>query len=124
MYCLDTSAVIELLYGTQKGQKIKELISTEPITLTSFTIHELLTGLKKEEVTRIKNIFREASVTPFDTNSAFKSALVEREMITLGNRINKIDILIAGICLAHNLNLITCDRDFERVKGLSFTLCN
>ena len=34
----------------------------------------------------------------------------------------KLDMLIAGICIAHNDYLITCDRDFKKVKGLKVTV--
>jgi len=118
MYFLDTSAIIDLIYGTVRGEKIKNFIHGKPISTSAFTIYELLMGLKKDEVKKIRSFLKAITVFNFDTKSAIKSAEIERSLKKRGGLINKVDIFIAGICLGHNFNLVTCDQDFIKIKTL------
>lgn len=119
MHCLDTSAVIELLYGTKKGTAVQQLVLGKPLAITSITVHELMVGLKQTEINQIENFLKEISILPFDVGSAYQSAQLEKELRAKGTLINKIDILIAGICVHHNFMLVTCDQGFERIKTLN-----
>lgn len=119
MYCLDTSAVLELFYETEKGKKISQLVFDSPICITSFTVHELISGLKEKERKKIDLFFKETLVMNFDKFSAQKSAQMEKELYLKGLPINKVDIFIAGICSAMGLSLVTCDKDFTKIKELN-----
>ena len=118
MHCLDTSAVLELLYGTSLGGTIKSHIAGNPLSITSFTIYELQVGLKEQEKKRLQHFLMEIEVIPFDKNTAKKSAEIEQKLKQRGQPINKVDIFIAGICVVHNYELITCDNDFAQVGEL------
>lgn len=118
MYLLDTSAIIELIYGTEKGNRVRHAMQHEPISISSLTLHELMVGLKEREVESLHAFFADVSVQEFDAQSALQSARIERELRKKGALINKVDILLAGSCLAHNLTLVTCDGDFAAVSGL------
>lgn len=123
MYFLDTSAVLELLYGTEKGEIIKKLVTGKPIFISSFTSYELFLGLKEKELEKIKTFFKEVTVIDFDKKAAWKSAEIERNLKKEGKLINKVDIFIAGICLIHNFVLVTCDSDFKEISGLKIERC-
>ena len=118
MLFLDTSAVLELLYGTEKGEQIKEFIKEKPISISSLNVHELLVGLKNEEKAVLNNFLTEVEVLPFDKQSAQKSAELARALKTKGKMINQMDILIAAMCLHHTCILVTCDKHFLAVDGL------
>ena len=118
MHLVDTSAVIELIYGTEKGAEVRQKIHSEPIFLSSLTIHELLVGLKEKEVEALEQFFKEVSVLEFDSKAAFKSAMIEKALRQKGAMINKVDILIAGTCLVHNATLIGCDGGFTNIPEL------
>ncbi|HLD72935.1 MAG TPA: type II toxin-antitoxin system VapC family toxin [Candidatus Nanoarchaeia archaeon] len=122
MYCLDTSAVLELFYETEKGKKISQLVYNSPICITSFTVHELTLGLRNDEKEKIDLFFKETLIISFDKSSAQKSALIERELYRKGSPINKVDVFIAGICSAIGLSVVTCDKDFAKVNGLTVHL--
>ncbi len=117
--CLDTSPVIEVLYGTEKGQRIQKLAAGRPVKITVFTIHELLAGMKKAE---IETFLKTISVIDFTKEGALHSSMIERHLREKGNLVNKMDILIAGICLKESCHLITCDHDFEMIKGIQKTI--
>ena len=121
-YCLDTSAFIEVLYSTDKGKKIQNITKDESIILTVFTLHELFVGMKEKEIEKIEKFLKLASVAEFSKECALHSSVIEKYLRAKGKLVNKIDILIAGICLHRNYHLITCDHDFENIKGIQTTI--
>ncbi len=121
-YCLDTSAFIEILYATDKGKKIQALIAEEPITITVFTLHELFVGMKEKEIEKIETLLKLVSIAEFSKESALHSSVIEKHLRGKGRLVNKMDILIAGMCLQGNYHLITCDNDFESIKGIQATI--
>ena len=118
MYCLDSSAIIEILCGTEEGKKISELTNNLPTFISSFSIYELLRGANSSDKEKINKFLSESEVLGFDTNSAKKSADLELELKKSGTPINNVDIFISGICLSKRLIIVTCDKDFLKVKGL------
>lgn len=121
-YCLDTSAVIEVLYATDKGKKIQNITKDKPIVITVFTIHELLVGMKEKEIEKIEGFLELILVAEFSKECALHSAVIEKHLRAKGKLINKMDILIAGTCLQGNYHLISCDNDFENIKGIQTTI--
>lgn len=122
MYILDTSAILEILHNSKTGNEIVEIIEGFPTLTTVFSIHEVLFSIKEKEVEKVNQIFEEGTIINFDKKSAIESAKIERELKTSGNMINKVDIFIAGICKNHNLEIITTDKDFLKVKDLKVKL--
>jgi predicted nucleic acid-binding protein len=123
MYFLDTSTILELIYGSTQGAHIQKLTHGLPITISALSVHELLVGLKENEVEKISQFLKEVSVINYDGKSALKKGNIEKELRSKGKLINRMDILIAGTCLVHNYHLITCDSDFKKIKDLSVTFC-
>ncbi len=121
-YCLDTSAVIEVLFATEKGKKIQHITKDQPITITILTIHELLVGMKEKDIEKMEHFLKSVSAAEFSKECATHSAVIERHLREKGRLVNKMDILIAGICLHRNYHLITCDKDFENIKGIQTTI--
>ena len=121
-YCLDTSAFIEVLYATDKGKKIQNLLAEEPITITVFTLHELFVGMKEKEIKQLEDFLKLVSVAEYSKESSLHSSVIERYLRGKGRLINKMDILIAGICLQEDYHLVTCDTDFENIKGIKITI--
>ncbi len=118
MYLFDTSAILEILYGTEKGNNILKILKEEQIITTSITLHEVAIG---EEMTRLEtalNFFGIIEILPFDKECALQSSSIEKELTKKGKKINRIDILIAGICKKHNLTLITLDNDFKNIDSI------
>jgi predicted nucleic acid-binding protein len=122
MYLLDTSAVIELVCGSKKGEQIVNLTKDKSLAITSFTVHELWIGLKTGEKETLSQFLKEVSILDFDWDAAIKSAEIELELKNKGTLINKTDIFISGICKANDFDFVTCDVDFSKVKGLKLNL--
>ena len=121
-FCLDTSAVIEVLYATNKGKEIQEITKEKSVVITVFTIHELFTGMKNKESDIMELFLDRVSVIDYTKECAIHSAVIEKHLRKKGTLVNKMDILIAGTCLHRNYHLITCDADFEKIKGIQATI--
>ncbi len=119
MYILDTSAFIHLAKETEIGRKIQSKYNEEVVRVTTFTIHELLVGASSTAKKKLyEHLFPSLEIFPFDYDASLKSAELERFLRTKGRLINKMDILIAGICLAQGATIVTCDADFTRIPEL------
>ncbi len=111
------------MYGSEKGGTIKKAVGDNPVAISSLTVYELWVGIRPSETEFFTNFIQEVMVIDFNKLSAVKSAEVEKELKKKGTMINKVDILIAGTCLAYGLELVTCDADFAKVKGLMVHQC-
>ncbi|MBS3175615.1 type II toxin-antitoxin system VapC family toxin [Candidatus Woesearchaeota archaeon] len=118
-YVLDSSAIIEILQWTLIGEKIVKLYGSELLWTTSICLHEIEAGLiSQKEKERWKQIYQKLSLLPHDEQGALQSAETYHQLKNKGKMINILDILTAGICKAHDGNLITLDKDFLNVKDL------
>lgn len=122
MILLDTSAVIELLEGTVKGQKVQNLIKDNAVGISSITLNEFLIGCRDKQREIFQNFVAALEVFSFDSDAAYKSEFVEKSLMRKGKIIGKMDIFIASICLVQDIPLITIDKDFKNVDRLKVFL--
>lgn len=122
MLILDTSAVIELLNGTDKGKKVVELVKDKPLAITSFTVYELLLGMREDEKEVTENFIKSVSILNFDLESSRKSVIIEKRLKKKGTPINKVDVFISAICSLKSSILISGDKDFSKIEEINFKL--
>ncbi len=118
MIILDTSAVIEILKGTETGKTINQIIEKTESSITAFSIHELLVGARANEMSRLYGFMASLEIWAFGPSSAFESSRIKKELSRKGKSIDDIDIFIAGICISNNAKLITLDKGFLGIEGL------
>lgn len=118
MKLLDTSVVIGLLRGEKD---VEDLVAEEEETLcTCFPVQcELFRGTKiarktKEGEKEVESLLNELKHLEADKKSAKKVAELREKY----PEIKSFDLIIAGICLANNAEIITKDKDFEEIKEL------
>jgi len=122
MAVLDSSAIIHILAGTKDGAIIKEKFGSQAISTTVINVNEILTGLKKEKIDSVNKFLQSLEILPLDTRSAFKSVEIEESLSKKGKTIGKLDIFIGAICLTHDLQLITTDKDFKNIDELKLLI--
>lgn len=117
----DTCVVIGFLRGTEPDKScFAQLLKNGEGMLTAVTVFELLLGLeqnskKQKAIARLINFL---NILPFDIEAATIAAKLEKELRRQG-MISTRDIFIAGICLAHQLPIVTNNLEhFARVPGL------
>lgn len=115
---LDSSVIIHLLKGTEKGKLIRDNFNEEITATTSLCVHETLFGTKQREREATLSFIEELEVMPYDKNAALKSVEIEESLYKKGRPINKLDILIASACLIHNLSLLTTDEGYTHIENL------
>ncbi|MDP3742046.1 MAG: type II toxin-antitoxin system VapC family toxin [Candidatus Micrarchaeota archaeon] len=118
MYLLDSTALIEIIKASSKGQKVKEIIGELPITFSSITSFEILAGSRTTEKEKISNVMQSAHIFPFDHEAGIISAAISRQLKETGKTVQPLDIFIAAVALKNDLTIITLDSDFERIPNL------
>ena len=118
MFILDTSAIIEIINGTQNGKRILNETIGEMIFTTCFSVYEINLGAKQKEIPFIEDLFENLEVLNFDYIQAKESANIYKKLSIKGIIVNEIDIFIASICLLNNMTLVTTDKDFLRIPNL------
>ncbi len=119
--CLDTGPLIHYLRGREPGASaVEKVVKTSACYVTAITAYELLFG-----AARVRQRFDEQdllgimAVLPFDSSSAQRAARLHAGLVGRNQDIGVKDVLIAAICLEHDLPLLTTNiRHFERVPLL------
>lgn len=119
--CLDTSTLISYLKGREPGASaVGKAVNDYACHVTAVTVYELLFGIARAR----KAIGEDAllglmTVLPFDDSASRYAARLHDDLIRRNQDIGVKDVLIAAICLVHDVPLLTLnERHFERVLGL------
>ncbi|HLC86428.1 MAG TPA: type II toxin-antitoxin system VapC family toxin [Candidatus Nanoarchaeia archaeon] len=122
MFILDSSAIIEILNGTNIGKNLANELKDGIVSTTVFSLYEILLGAKPKETAKINDFFESMSILNFENSAAKESSNIERDLAKKGELINKVDIFIASICKLNDRTLITGDKDFKKVPNLKIKL--
>ncbi len=122
---LDTNAWIHHLKnpGGPVEQQLNR-VSPSTILLCSVVKAELWHGAHKYErrarrLIALQTLFQSFISLPFDDEAARHYGTIRHELETRAQVIGPNDLMIAAICLAHGLTLVTGNTDeFRRVAGL------
>ncbi|NOS89506.1 MAG: PIN domain-containing protein [Methylococcaceae bacterium] len=123
-YAIDSDI---LIYYLKNHPKVVERFIDTPMDDLSTTIinyTELLFGAYKsaklvENLTAIRHFLDALTIVQFDKQSADIFAQTKARLQKEGNSVADMDLLIASICLANNLTLVTNNtRHFEKIADL------
>lgn len=125
MYLLDTNIITFLQRGNENVvQKITNTL-IDDLSVSTIVLAECFYGAyhhptrSKELVNYYTKYFQNLETFNFDTKSAIIYAKIRNELANAGNLIADMDLMIASICIANNLILVTNNtKDFARIKQL------
>ena len=120
-FVLDSDVLIDLLAGREPaGTVVPNLLQLNLAGTTAVTVYELYSGAVHSSHRRSLDGFLSAlPIFPLDARSARYAGAVDQSLRQKGQPINPGDNLIAGICLAHNLALVTRNvGHFRRIANL------
>jgi tRNA(fMet)-specific endonuclease VapC len=93
------------------------------MNISILTFYEILSGLKHRDALKQIDVFCEFAknntILPLTEKSVEISSEIYAALRKTGNQLDDIDILIAGVAMAHDLVLITHNvHHFNRIEGL------
>lgn len=122
---LDTDILSEFLRGNPKvifrvDEYLKEFGF---ISLSIITYYEILNGLlykdARKQLTRFEEFIALNKVVPLTLRMAKAAAFIQADLRRKGTEIGHTDILIAGIAISSELQLVTNNTGhFKRIRGL------
>ncbi len=115
--CLDCSVALEFLKGEPTIVEKIKYYSDEEICITSPTIYELMTSVKKTEV--VDQFIRNITSLPFNESSSIIASRIYRELKEIGISHSTKNIINASICIDNNAFLFTAQRkNYEKIRRL------
>ena len=121
MTVLDTNFLIDILRDKLNTESILDMIE-RPKT-TTINVFELYFGAersvkKKESISNVNSLIKSMEVLEFNVPAAVKTANIHAKLKNSGKTLEIEDILIAGIVMANDEELLTRDDHFSRIPGL------
>lgn len=117
----DTDVVIDFFSGVEPvASTVIRLIDKDGLALTSVTVFELYAGITgKKRLKQIDDLVSIMPVFPLEKKDAETAARVYSDLRKAGKLIGNQDILIAGICITHDIPLFTRNTEhFSRISRL------
>ena len=119
----DTDVVIDGLRGRPAATRnLQRAMRGRSLALTPVQVHELVAGIRDPgHGSIVLDTIRAAAVVPLDAACARISGEIAARLRRSGRTVPTADLLIAGVCLRHDLALATRNlRHFGRIPGLRF----
>jgi predicted nucleic acid-binding protein len=117
----DTDAVIDFFTDTPPlAQALAELLKERRLVVTAITVFELYAGVRgAKRLKELEAFFERVPVFPLDLVAAAYAGKIYTDLKAEGTTVGNQDILIAGICLANGLPLLTRNKaHFAPIKDL------
>ncbi len=118
---VDTDAVIDFFSNAEPSSEVlSRLILRGEVALTSVSAFELYAGVEgNKRLNQIGALLQNVVVLPLDGVEAAMAGRIYTRLKSNGRLIGTPGVLIAGICLAHDLPLFTKNKGhFSRIEGL------
>jgi len=122
MTVLDTNFLIDLLNDEPGTSVIADSFQNPKTTIIN--VFELYYGANcsskpEENISKINILLKSLGILEFDRDAALKAGGIQAKLMNSGRPVDPMDVLIAGIVLANNEELITRNLDhFGRIPGL------
>lgn len=123
MVCLETSFLIDVLRGHEAAVDVVDAIDAEDVrpTVTPVVAAEVWVGAalgSSEERETAEALIESLTWLPFTRRAARRTGTIRAELARTGEPVGSTDAMIAAIAIEHDEELVTRDRDFERVPDL------
>ena len=118
----DTDVVIDFFTDTPPhAQSVAELLQEGRLAVAAITVFELYAGVRgAKRLKQLEAFFERVAVLPLDLLAGACSGKIYTDLKAEGVTVGNQDILIAGICLANGLPLLTRNEaHFAPIKGLA-----
>lgn len=119
---LDTNVIIDFFSGDEKV--VKQVNKLQQVCITSVVLGELYIGInrvinKSKHLKKLNSFLQLCMVLDVDAETAKHFGEIVAELYKKGKPIPTNDVWIAASARQYDLTLITRDKHFEEVAGLS-----
>ena len=121
MKMLDSSALIELMKGSEKGDKVKEIVKSERVYMSAISLAEVAVWLHKnnrEVNLLIEKIKKNAAIIELENSLLVESGKLNVELRKKRKSISLIDTIIYFSAVVNDLTLVTTDYDFHNLQNV------
>lgn len=125
-YLIDTTFAIDLLTNQPDARNLLPALRPDGFALTIFSYMELWEGVVTNRDPRaaarvLQTFLSGVPILPFSRRVARRAGRLRGELRALKRPIEQraIDLLIAATALEHDLVMVTSDRDYTDIPGLS-----
>jgi predicted nucleic acid-binding protein len=110
LYALDSSFIIKFLKGDEKAKEVYEDVKSGEFIVPAPTLMETLRG--------VDNIgqFRQLDCEDFGEDEVEEEVNIIEHLEQKGEMIGILDVIIASIALENNAEIVTYDRDYDKLK--------
>lgn len=119
-YIIDSSAWFEYFEGTEKGIKLKKIIEEETIATAIIAIAKLSAIFERDSKSFEKSlqfIESRAAILNLSIEAAVNSGKLKNKIRKNNPKFGLADAMHLALAIEEEAILITCDHDFERIKG-------
>jgi len=119
---LDTNAVSAIIKG--RAKTLSAILSERPSCISVITEAELRFGLVRHAINTdlrriVENYLATVDILPWTSASAQRYSLLRKELEAIGKPLAPMDLLIVSHAMAEDCTLVSADRAFAQVPGLS-----
>ncbi len=119
---LDTNAVSAII--KDRAKTLNAILNERPSCISVITEAELRFGLVRRAINSdlrriVENYLATVDILPWTSASAQRYSLLRAELETLGKPLAPMDLLIVSHAMAEDCTLVSADRAFAQVHGLS-----
>ncbi|MDD5614622.1 MAG: type II toxin-antitoxin system VapC family toxin [Candidatus Methanoperedens sp.] len=125
MTVLDSNFIIDILRDKGVSEITVDMIDDPKTTIIN--VFELYFGARlsvkqEENISNINTLLKSIKIIDFDRYAAAKAADIHAKLKNAGKYIDILDVLVAGIVIVNNEELVTRNLDhFRRIPGLRCT---
>jgi predicted nucleic acid-binding protein len=120
-YLLDTSAILEIASGSEKGRRVASSLKGEVLTCSVCAFEALDTSAAAYRK-GILEFLGARTVLPFGLADSVAASELSQESRRAGRQVPPSDCMIAAVCRNNLCALATADSDFKRISGLEVAL--
>lgn len=119
---LDTNAVSAII--KDRAKTLNVILNERPSCISVITEAELRFGLARRAINNdlrriVENYLATVDILPWTSASAQRYSLLRAELESLGKPLAPMDLLIVSHAMAEDCTLVSADRAFAQVPGLS-----
>jgi predicted nucleic acid-binding protein len=97
---------------------VAALADREDVVTTGLVLQELLRGFRgPHQQERIVTAFEALPLVIPDRRDHVRASVIGSDCRRKGIQVGTIDVVLAALCLRHELTMLSTDRDFERIAA-------